>query len=306
MSVRQAITDLTSFLQAAPPAWRSPEMATTAFNLSRRAAMVKAPTLHADPAALQQKFRWAIETNDWTKLDTLDWCDIAHLLWTAHPGLLAINRFQINYRRFLESSKTARPFKRLIYAYLEAYDPHRDGIEWAGGLIRKILVQKKYFILEYWRKIELELQVFSTSPGPRRFAARCLAHPESVFRLQQDLGLVGALATGGYARQAYLVAMEMTAAPSIAQTTDLFRLQRFIEWTIHDVPRPFLRFPELQPMILRTLLPSRLPPPPVCELLGKFFIRYAEAWRQGDPSCQEPSASEIATMGRILTAATKG
>ncbi len=301
MSVREAIIDMASFLKAAPPAWRPPKMEDMSIELSRRAAMIRAPIPHADFDALHQKFLEALDSNDWSNIDPLDWIDITYLLWTRTPNLLTINKFQINYRRFLEASKTARPFKRLIYAYLEAFDPQLEGIEWAGNLIRKILLQKRYCILDYWRNIELQLQIFSISRGPISFATHCLDHSKSVFDLHRDLGLTGILSTGGYVRHSYLHAARATISNKMESATDLIRLQRFLEWTIRDNASPLLRFPAHRTETFRALLPSRIPPRGACELLGKFFTYYAEAWRRGDPSCLEPGKEEIEIMGQILT-----
>ena len=304
MSLRQAITDFSSFLQAAPPVWRTPQTTRIAFDLSRRAALARGPHPETDFAPLHKKFHKAIAHNDWREIDSVDWNDITYLLWKSEPGLLTFNKFQMNYRRYLESSKTARPFKRLIYAYLEAYDPTLPGIEWAGALIRRILLQKRYYILEYWREIELDLEVFSLSPGPQRFALRCLDHPESPLRPHHDLGLPPPLSGFGFAQQAYQSAAHVLVHSKLQSEAELSRLKRFLDWTLNDSAKPFLRFPKLLPHTFAPLLPAQLPPRPACILLAQFFTAYAAAWREGDPSCKEPTSKEIEIMGRILALAT--
>jgi hypothetical protein len=300
MSVRGAIQNLAAFLDAAPVIWRTPDLARVSQNMSQRAAQIRPPVEYVDYAALHTRFLRANEINDWAGLDLIDWNNVTYIMWTREPSLAALSRFQSPYRRFLEASKTARPFKRLIYAYLEAYDPAREGIPWAGALIRKIVLQKRHFILDYWRKMDLELEIFSTTPGPIQLARLCLDHPTSALALPQELGLNGVLSHTGYAHWAYLAASRILAEsiPSAAGVS-LAQLTRFLEWSCGD-QRVFLRFPALRQMTFNTLLAITSPSEEVRLILGQFFTRYAEAWRRGDVTCPEPSPAEIEAIGRLL------
>lgn len=300
MSVRGAIHNLAAFLEASPVIWRTPELARVSQNMTQRAAQIRPPVEYVDYAALHNRFLRANEANDWTGLDLVDWNNVTYILWTREPQLAALSRFQSHYRRFLEASRTARPFKRLIYAYLEAYDPARDGIAWAGALIRKIVLQKRHFILDYWRKMDLELEIFSTTPGPIRLAQHCLDHPTSALALTHELGLNGALAHTGYAHWAYLAACQLLVESIQSPTgVSLARLTRFVEWSCGD-QNVFLRFPALRQKTFDTLLAIVPPSDEFRAVLGQFFTRYAEAWRRGDVTCPEPSPPEIEAIGRLL------
>jgi hypothetical protein len=300
MSVRGAIQSLGAFLEASPVIWRTPELAQVSQNMTQRAAQIRPPLEHVDYATLHTRFLRATEANDWEGLDLADWNNVTYVMWLREPSLAAISRFQSSYRRFLEASRTARPFKRLIYAYLEAYDPAREGIAWAGALIRKIVLQKRHFILDYWRKMDLELEIFSTTPGPVSLAQHCLDHPTSALAPTQELGLNGTLAHTGYAHWAYLAAGRLVAE-NIKSSTGISpaRLTRFVEWSCGD-QGVFLRFPALRQTTFDILLAMPTPSEDVRVILGQFFTRYAEAWRRGDVTCPEPTRAEIEAIGRLL------
>ena len=289
-------------LRSPGPAWAGPRMTAAAEEVARRAAAPHLSAQAEDPSILEDRFVQAINSNDWTKISAADWRAITFRLWKSPLNLLSTHRFHFNYRRFLDAERSARTIKCLIHVYLESYDPNLEGMEWVGGMIRKILAQRRFVVLEHWSDMDREFQLFSTAPGPRYLAVRCLEHPQSALLPHRRASLdTPELASSGFAREAYLQAIRLMSDPTVPSPRATLRLERFLEWSKGDPGRAFIRFPQFCPQLLSVLL-SRVPDDPnQLASLRDFFHRYARAWQRHDTSCADPDAAQQEAIQNILT-----
>ena len=206
-TLRAEIAAQTRILQRIPTPLGRPQTADATQVILRNVGKIVPPPLRSpeERRSLAARFVAAAHKNAWDPLTEDDWEDVWQILWEGEEPILAISRFQMRYRRRLEASTTSRPFKRLIHAYLHEFENGGEAAEWAGKLLRKIILQQKFPDLEFWREQDFKHEIFSIELGPKRLTQALLqAEPGTKpLAFLADCGLTGPLATRGLSRAAY-------------------------------------------------------------------------------------------------------
>jgi hypothetical protein len=302
MSTRHALQKLSTLLSQDYQAWPAPNLAKVTTRIAQRASFLRPPVQEVDYTKLHARFIQATETGQWEGFTANDWNDSTFILWTKMPSLASLTKFQINYRRHLETSLTARPLKRLIYAYFVSFDPHREGMGWAGNLLRKIIVQQRYPLLDYWWVIDSTYELFAPTLGPLRIAKACLHHPASWEIPWQEIALTGDLADCSFVKHAYRASCRYLSEQSGDLMVQPSPWHNFLMWTRGSAT--FLRFPTERAAILATLLQPRELAPEIAKLLANFLRGYLEGWHQGDLSCLALTPTETTRAHEIIALAS--
>ena len=305
-TLRAEIAAQTRFLQRTPTPLGRPRTADATQVILRSVGKIDAPPLRSpeERGALAARFARAAEKNAWDPLEEDDWEDVWQVLWEGEPPTMAISRFQMRYRRRLEASASSRPFKRLIHAYLHEFEAGAEGHDWAGKLLRKIILQQKFPDLEFWREQDFKYEIFSVELGPKRLAQAIFqgGNELSPLAFLAECGLGGPLATHGLGRAAYRWALdrigqalalpasqEEPAPKAKSAALPAPALVAFTEWTLSG-PGGSLLYPELWMELYDAALApwhgvenGPAAPAPIARLMREFFKEH---------SLPEPRAGE--------------
>ena len=213
MTVRASITAGLAAFRVHPTPLGPPETAEAARSFLQTVGQVrpKAELPEAEATVLFERFARAVATNKWTGIETPDWEASWQILWRGPEPLIIQFRFQSRYRRFLESSRTSRPFRRLIWVYLSEFDPAREGSDWTGRLLRKTILQQVYADLEFWREQDFAHEIFSAEKGAKKIAQNLLQSALPPLAFLERIGLGGPLVTRGLALAVHKAVKERLA-----------------------------------------------------------------------------------------------
>ena len=292
-TLRAEIAAQTRLLQRTPVPLGRPRTADVTQVILRSVGKIDVPALRpaGERNALAARFAHAAEKNAWDPLGEDDWEDVWQVLWEGEPPTVAISRFQMRYRRRLEASASSRPFKRLIHTYLHEFETGPEGHDWAGKLLRKIILQQKFPDLEFWREQDFKYEIFSVELGPKRLAQAIFQGGNELPPLAflAECGLTGSLAVQGLARAAYRWALDRVgqalSLPSDQEEKPKARstalpapaLAAFVEWTLSG-PGGTLLYPELWMELYDAALApwhgvenGPEAPAPIRRLMSEFF-----------------------------------
>jgi hypothetical protein len=265
--------------------------------------------LAAPPEAALEQVRKrlvaASRTGDFSALRG-DLRDAAWLLWTNDrplgrlPGLLNAVWAQAH-----RSNSTARA---LIEAWLNIFSQGDEAVAREGVSIRQYLLLHANPRMEFWRRVDRRVELFSAERGPRSLADWLVAGPEPVAEILEETGFSDPFrAAGGYMRE---VQRElMSKAPEALTRSNandaLGRIFAFI------APDGKLRFdePDARGEIARGLLQpwlqqEREPGEDISRRVQNFLLDHLGDPRLRAQRWHEAGEAAISLMRRWLTRAS--
>lgn len=235
-----------------PKALPPPKLVRVADEVARQVSAPSREPSSFELGAIEEKFRRAAETNDWSSISVPEWKWAAYVLWYEKPYLATNETFLNRYLEWLESTALASGWRKLIYVYLKQYEWHWEYPyvyrKLARGIIAGLEIEQLRKRLFQWRDRNEFFKMFSEDFDVSKTAS-CFSHFAHCDwkRFSQLTGLDGELAQVGYIQD---VALEILNDKSTDESTAL------------DVVRDFhiedgnLRFPKFRKEVIEKLLAS--------------------------------------------------
>lgn len=220
------------------------------------ADLALAPPSEAVLEQVRNRLIAASSTGDFSK-SRGDLRDAAWLLWTKDRPLASLPGLSnVMWAHAHRSNATARA---LIEAWLKMFCQGDDAIAREGISIREYLLLQSNPRMEFWRRIDQRIELFSARQGPRNLANWLIVGQEAVSSILKDTGFSDPFrGAGGYMRE---VQRELLSkAPEVLTRSNAdSALDRIFEFL---APNDVLRFdePDARGEMARGLLQPWLQP----------------------------------------------
>ncbi|MCA9806211.1 MAG: hypothetical protein KC777_29790 [Cyanobacteria bacterium HKST-UBA02] len=235
-----------------PKALPSPKLARVAAEVARQVSAPSREPSSFELGAIEAKFRDAVETNDWSKISVQDWRLAAYILWFEKPYLATIEGFLNRYLDWLDSTKLASGWRKLIYVYLKNFEYHWEFPyvyrKLARGISAGLEIEQLQKRLFQWRDRNEFFKMFSEDFDVSKTAS-CFSHFAHCDwkRFSQLTGLDGELAQVGYVQD---VAIEILNDRTNDESTALDVVREF------HIDDGNLRFAKLRKEVIEKVLAS--------------------------------------------------
>ena len=274
------------------PTFDSPATRKIAEELSRLYSDGSSPPPAEDLSVILPRLLSAADRGDFSSLTIRDWRFAAWCLWLRAGDGRILGNHPVFPRYFFARLRSKADYKRLIYAWLEHYDPNSVSVRQAADLIIDACKQWPDWP---WAHRHQKHLLFDVRYGPDKVAAFLVTPYGTVSDSLKELGLTGSALNGRFGEAAHISYLgELVNEFSSNQPSNKLHVHiaSVADWALGPGPKPLLRYPKTKVALVKSLLMPwrhRQPEPSVQKSIQTLLLQAI-----GDPRI-DPAGWPIGT-----------